>query len=301
MFFASVLMLALTRAELIERMRTPPVTVVQGMVSVYADCGAERRNKYQKPVATFAGDICRELYAGCRIGERRFAECAIEIHLGDDTSGATNVIAAIRERADGTRRMKILMPSPEHADMKALETAIVRGFALAVRNEELDDEGARKFLRTIDPVARAEDELAALDAWRDEGRFDGEMDDEAYLKNMRTVHVPGRILAPELRTFASRLYLYSGYERESLAGHGNMLSFREAAALRDSDPRIRLAAYRKITELMVFGGGHGDAMDAVVAAYCAFLNELAAGQDDSELLGKMLDAAEKQLKELETK
>ena len=61
---AAFVVLALTRAEIIERMRTPPITMVQGLVSVYADCDAEQRREYQQPVAAFAANICRTMYAG---------------------------------------------------------------------------------------------------------------------------------------------------------------------------------------------------------------------------------------------
>ncbi len=298
-FLASILLFALTRAEIIDRMKAPPITVVQGLVTVYGDCGKERRRAFQQPVAMFAGDICRDLYLKCGLKESRFPEPGIVIHIGDSEGNETNVVTRVSVREGEKSNIKILLPSPAHSDMDALRLAVVRGFCLAVMDKELDDAGAEAFYRTLDPVLRAEYNLAKLDAWRDEGVYDDEASDEDLLKEMRKVHVPGRILKSELRSFASRLYLMPDFQRHRFAGKYECVSFREAIWLRDEDPRVRLAAYRKIPELIVHGGGHGEEMDAAVAAYCEFLNKLALGTDDDKLLETMLDVADKKLKELE--
>ena len=36
--FAAILLFALTRAEIIERLKAPPITDMDGLVQVYADC-----------------------------------------------------------------------------------------------------------------------------------------------------------------------------------------------------------------------------------------------------------------------
>lgn len=298
-FIASILLLALTRAEIIDRMKAPPITVVQGLVSVYGDCGKERRRTFQQPIAMFAGDVCRDLYQKNSLKESRFPEPRIVIHIGDSEGGETNVVTHVSRRDGDKPRFKILLPSPAHSDMDALRLAVVRGFCLAVLDKELDDAGANAFCRSLDPVLRAEDDLAKLDAWRDEGAVDAETSDEDMLKEMRKVHVPGRILKSELRSFASRLYLLPGFHRHRFAGKYECVSFREAIGVREEDPRIRLAAYRKIPELIIHGGGHGEEMDAAVAAYCEFLNKLAIGTDEARLLEAMLDVADRKLKELE--
>ena len=294
----AILLLALTRAEIIERMRTPPITMVQGLVSVYADCDAEQRREYQQPVAAFAAQICRTMYAGAAVREKRFHDPGIVIHLGNGRDGATNVVSQVIERADGTGAMRIKLPSPGSSDMAALRAAVARGFCLAVQGEDISEAAAVRRLLDADPALRAQGALERLDKWRAEGELPPGATDEDMLKIMRTVHLPGDVLRQELCVFAARLNLYPNTYRFPFVGRFHELSFREAITLREIDPRIRLAAFAKITELKVYGGGHGEAMDRLVDGYCDFLKDLAMGKDNRSELVLKLDELERQLKEL---
>ena len=62
MLFVSILLLALTRAEVLERFKAAPITKVDGLVRVVADCPADMRREFQEPVASFVADVCRTLY-----------------------------------------------------------------------------------------------------------------------------------------------------------------------------------------------------------------------------------------------
>ena len=57
------MLVALTRAEIIDRFKAAPVTQLDGLVQVYGDCPADMRRDFQLPVASFASGICRKLYA----------------------------------------------------------------------------------------------------------------------------------------------------------------------------------------------------------------------------------------------
>lgn len=295
--FATILFLALTRAEIIERMRTPPVTMVQGLVSVYADCDSAQRREFQHPIASFAADVCRTLYSGLGLHERKFDHPGIVISVGDLRTPETNVTSVVKLR-DGQRYLKIALPSPAYSDREALRIAVARGFFLAVKGEELDSLTVRKTLRTIDPRLRAGDRLNELKLWREEGVSESALDDEEFLKIMRTVHIPGVPLAAEVRIFASRMYLYPDNFRWPFAGRYESLSLRDAIKVRHRDPRVRLAALNKITETVAYGGGRGEEMDRVVEGYCGFLKSLAAGKDNDEALYSMLDELENRLKGL---
>ena len=48
MTFAALLLLALTRAEIVQRMRAPVITQSEGLVRVYADCPEDVRREFQK-------------------------------------------------------------------------------------------------------------------------------------------------------------------------------------------------------------------------------------------------------------
>ena len=60
---ATILLAALTKAEIIDRFRAAPVTQLDGLVQVYGDCPADMRRDFQLPVASFTSGICRKLYA----------------------------------------------------------------------------------------------------------------------------------------------------------------------------------------------------------------------------------------------
>ena len=295
-FLASILLLALTRAELIDRMRAAPVTQLDGLVQVYGDCPADMRRDYQLPVASFASETCRKLYA---VGNRKpvkFREPGIVVRIGDVRTNLTDVIVRPATREGGAKFTRIYLPSPSGADLKKFRLEVVRAFYRAVDGVDLDDAGAMKKLRDADPVTRAEDIQAEVAAWRVRGVYaEGKTEDD-YLKMLRGVHLPGVATKADVLTFASRLFLYPELHAVPFCGKYASCSFREAVAFAKEDPSIRLSAYQKIQPLMVFGAGHGDKMTAAVEAYSKFLMELARFKlPEAELL-KMLDEADAKLK-----
>lgn len=296
--FAAILVLALTRAELIERFRTPPVTQVEGLVQVYADCPADMRREYQVPVARYAADICRRLYQARAAPHRRFDDPGIIVHIGAVRTNIADVVVSTDTRANGDRFMRIKLPAPGYSDMDALRLAIVRGFYLALRGEELDDAGAALALRSTDPALRLEDERAELKRWRELGVAAEGHDDEYYLKQLRKVSNPGHASREDVAVFASRLMLYPPYYSLPFCGRFTGCTFRDAIELSKTDPVVRLAAVKKSRELLVFGGGRGDRMTAAAQAYSDFLVELARGKISAEELGTMLSEADDKLKEV---
>ena len=54
-------MLALTRAEIVQRMRAPVVTQAEGLVRVFANCPEDMRREFQSPVARFAAETVYSL------------------------------------------------------------------------------------------------------------------------------------------------------------------------------------------------------------------------------------------------
>ena len=61
---STVLVMALTRAEILERFRAPVVTQADGLVKVYADCPEDLRRDYQGPIGSFAAETVKTLYQG---------------------------------------------------------------------------------------------------------------------------------------------------------------------------------------------------------------------------------------------
>ena len=298
MLFLAILLAALSaaeRAEFIARFKTPPVTVVSGLVSVYADCDAGQRREFQQPVADFAGNICRRLYTADNLREEHQEHPAIAIHVQDGRGPDTNVVTTVMTR-DEHKFIRIRLPSPRYSDMDALRNAVVRGYYLTIHNKEISDDEAAVIFAELSPEVRAANRMAEVAAWRDAGHLKLGEDDESMLKEMRKVHIPGEITGPELQVFASRLNLYPESYRFPFAGKYHTLSFLEAIDVAKDDPAVRLAAANKVQELLLYGSGHGEEMSTLVKEYGLFLVELAKYEKPPEELKRILFATDLKMK-----
>jgi len=295
---AAILLFALTRAEIIERLKTPPVTHLDGLVQVYADCPADMRREYQGPIATFVSDTCNLLYRSQMIKPKRFEEPGIIVHVGSVRTNVADVVVSVVEREKGGRFTRIRLPAPGYSDQEQLRTAVVKAFCLAVKGEEIDDDAAEKLLRDADPELRIADVRSELKRWREDGEFANGHDDEYYLLQLRKILAPGVASREDVLNFASRLRLYPSYYGCPFCGRYESLSFEDAIELSQTDLVVRLAAVRKVRELLVYGGGHGERMTAAVQAYGRFLTEVAKGEKPADELRKMLAEAEEKLKEV---
>lgn len=294
LFASAILFAALSRAELIDRFRAPQIVQVDGLIQVRAECDAAMRRDYQLPIAGFAADICRHLYAAENLRERHFEQPGIVIVIGDIVTNMTNVVSRTEERKDGSKWTKILLPAPGHADRDAMITALTKGYYRAVHTNDLSDAEAVTRFRAVIPELKIEDDYRELEAWYAGKR--GKEDDEKFLKLQRSVLQPGVASRHDVEIFASRLYLYPPTFDAPFAGQYDCVSFREAIKLARLDPRIRLAAYDKIQGTVLFSGGRGEKMSVAGEAYALFLRDLAAGTRTEEELAVELDAADKLLK-----
>ncbi len=296
MLLASILVLALTRAEIIDRFRAAPVTQVDGLVQVFGDCPADMRRDFQLPIASFVSDICRKLYEGENKRPLKFREPGIIVRIGDVRTNIATVVSRPAERDEGVKFTRIYIPSPSGADIQQLRVKVIQAFCRAVDGEEVDEKEAIRRYRLTDPHFRVADLQAELDAWRQRGEYAAGKTDEDYLKVLRGVHLPGVATETDVRNFASRLYLYPAYYGFPFCGKYSSCPFREAIALAKEDPFIRLAAFDKVQPLTIFGQGHGDKMNDAVATYVKFLLELARYEMSEEELSKILDEADAKLK-----
>ncbi|MBR2839486.1 MAG: hypothetical protein IKE55_11920 [Kiritimatiellae bacterium] len=286
---AAILLLALSRAEIIARFKAPAVTQAEGMVRVYADCPEDMRREFQMPVARFAADTVRTLRRGHAIRSERAATPGIVISVGGvRTNDATVVARAVTNGQDVVTR--IFVRAPGYADLERLRIEVVKGFYRRVRRVELSDEEAVAAYRSANPALRVADERRKLEEWLATGR--GVDDDEEALGLMRRILQPGVAFPRDVLVFASRLYLYPPQHDLRFAGRFDRLSFREAIAVVAAEPAIRPIALAKASEVPVFGGGRGASMSAAADAYMRFLLELAKGTTDSAGLTRMLDEAD---------
>jgi len=282
---------ALTREEIIERFRASPVVQVEGLVQVIPDCSAEMRRKYQLLVAGRAAGACRALYASEMKKPQRFAEPGIVIHIGDSTNRITNVVVRVQERGDGTRYTRIGLPAPGHSDQRALAVAIAQAYFLSVHGKTVDGDQAWRALMSSDPELRVAEACGKLADWSQRGVYAEGMDDEDYLKLSRKVLMPGRLTKHELSNFASRLCLYPLLYDAPFAGKYTSIDFETAVKLRKKDLTVRFAAFVKAKQVLIFGAGRGEDLQAAAEAYSEFLTELGRDEKtDGELLA-LLDTA----------
>lgn len=286
----SILLLALTRAELLERFRAPVLTQADGLVKVYASCPEDMRREFQAPVARFAADIVQKLYQGLAKRPVRFEQPGIVLHLGDVRTNLAEVTTSVLTN-DSRVLTRIRIWSPGYADLDHLRLEVVKGFYRSVEGRELTDAAAVAAYRHADPVLRVRDERQKLEDWLSGC---GTTNAEEGLSLMRRVFAPGKASRRDVLIFASRLFLYPPQRDVRLAGRYESLSFREAVRLARADLLTRLLAYRKAEELPVLGGGRGEALTAAAEAYRLFLLSFAAGKDEAEL-EQLLDDADTKL------
>lgn len=288
---STVLVLALSRAEILERMRSPVVTQADGLVKVYADCPEDMRREYQVPIARFAGETVSKLYevtARCPV---RFAKPGIIVHVGDVRTNLSAVVTRVATN-DGQVVTRIWLKAPGSADLGQYRLAVIRGFFRSVEKREVAEAEAAQVFRRADPRQRVVDERRQLGDWLSGC---GTTNDESGLKLMRRVFEPGKASQRDVLIFASRLYLYPPQRDVRLALKYECLSFREALELAAWDPLTRAVALLKANDLPIAGGGKGPELEAAAKAYREFLLAFARGEDGPEKLSTLLDDADVKL------
>ena len=282
-----IALLALTRAEIIERMRAPVITQADGLVQVFADCPEDMRREFQSPVARFAAETVKTLRRGLAIGRQGRRKPGIVIHIGDVRTNVSDVVA--RAVTNDTRVFtRIKLPAPAHADLQKFRVEVVKAFFRCERSQEITDAEAVRSYRSADPMLRLEDERIALEEWFCRGRGS----DEEGFRLMRKILKPGFASRRDVLLFASRLYLYPPHYDLRFADGSDTLSFRDAVTLARRDPLVRLVAAARANSLPVFGGGRGRQLADAAEAYRIFLLELAAGKSDDTRLLDILDEAD---------
>ena len=282
-------LLALSRAELVERFRAPVVTQAGGLVRVYADCPEDMRREYQSPIASFAAETVKNLQRGFSMRSVRYSSPGIVLHIGDVRTNDASVVArAVTNGSDVATR--IYVRAPGSADLARLRIEIVKAFCRSVRREEVSDEAAVSAYRAGDPAMRIEDERMRLEEWLATGA--GVRDDEEALKLMRKVIQPGVASRRDVLIFASRLFLYPPLHGRRFAGRYDGITFRDAVRLAPKAPAVRALALRKASWIPVCGGGKGDALTAAATAYTRFLISLSDAESGEDELLKLLDEAD---------
>lgn len=290
---ALLLAASLTRAEIIERFKAPPLTKVSGLVQVVANCPSDMRREYQGPVASFAADICNRLYVARREQPKAFQEPGIVIWLGAGRTNDTRILVREGVRDSGRKYTRLTLPAPGTTDIEALRLEIARAFVRAVADEDLSDEAVVALLRDSDPVSRADHQYDQIERWLRGDPVEG--DDEEMLRLYRSVLQPGVARPSDVLRFASRLMLYPESFDRPFCGRYRCCTPAEAIRFAAEDPRLRLVAYLKSPQLVLYGGGRGEELAAAAEAYAQLMLAIARGTESQEDLMKMLEEADVKL------
>ena len=286
---AVILAAALTRAELIERFKAPPLTKVSGLVQVVADCPADLRREFQSPIATFAAEVCNTLYRADRAQPKAFPEPGILVYLGSGRTNDVRVVVRQGVRDSGARFTRLFLPAPGTTDLDRLRTEVVRAYYLAVKGEEIDGERAERAYQAADPALKADYLYGQIERWLKGEKVD--FDDAGMMRLCRSVLEPGKAREADVLRFASRLYLYPESFDRPFCGKYRYCSLEEAIRNLNVDPRLRLHAYLKAPQVMLFGGGRGETMSQAVDAYSKLLFDMARNEKTAdELLAQLEDA-----------
>ena len=290
---AVLLAAALTKADLIDRLKTPPMTSASGLVRVYANCPEDMRSEFHMPITKFVTKTCEELRRSTGAKYSGFAEPGIIVSIGDIRTNDTRVVERMRKRSDGTSYTQIYLPAPGFSDIQKFRLAIARAFSLAVEKKILSDDETVRLLRSINKTERIGHNYAEIERWLKGEKT--ELDDEGMIKLFRTVIEPGVARQSDVLRFASRLYLYPPYYAFPFAGKIYRCTFRQAIEMKDIDPFVRFVALDKASQVIVYGGGRSEYLADAAKAYSDFLLELARAKKSKEVLIAMLDDADLKL------
>lgn len=291
MILALIALLALTRAELVERMRAPVVTQSDGLVRVFADCPEPMRREFQAPVARFAADVVAKLYRGSETKPVVFRSPCIVIHIGESVSNDTRVLTRVVTN-EGAVVSRIRLPAPGAADLDRFRLEVARAFGRSVKGVEWSEDEALATYRRGDPEGRIADSRMKLERWLDHG----EGDDEEAITLMRKVLAPGSASRRDVLVYASRCRLYPESRAVPFCGRYDVLSYADAVKFAAEDPAIRAAALEKAKDAVVFGAGRGKLMNTAAALYSCFLAELAKGEKSEPQLMIILESADTALR-----
>ena len=291
--FATVLLLAISRAEMVERFKAPILSPAEGFVKVYATCAVDIRREYQAPVARFAGETLTALARAAKQPFARADSPRVIIHLGDVRTNRADVVVRVATN-DAAVVTRLYLPSPAHADLARLRLELVRAYCRAREGVELTDAEAGERWRMTDPDYRLAHDRRRLQDWLEKGAGDA----NEGLRLLYRVFRPGTLSRIEARVFASRLRLYPSTFARPFLGSFHELDFRAAIDAAPLDPSVRVAARKKADELPVFGGGRGADLQVAAEAYRFFLLALAKGEASNDALKDLLEVADLKLNKI---
>ena len=121
---------------------------------------------FRLPILAFAGKTLDAVSAAFELARTKVNEPGLVIYAMDGRTNDTRVLVQPESRKNGSKVVKIFLPSPGYSDLDELRTGVVRAFV----GPELPDWVIQGILRCLDAETRRADQRFVLTLWS-EGRL----------------------------------------------------------------------------------------------------------------------------------
>ncbi len=118
---------------------------------------------FRLPILAFAGKTIDGISATFELNRSKVKEPGLVIYALDGRTNDTRVLVQPETRANGSRVVKVFLPSPGYSDLDELRTAVARSFV----GPELPDWVVQGILRCLDADTRRDDRRFVLSLWCD--------------------------------------------------------------------------------------------------------------------------------------
>ena len=132
-----------------------------GFIRVVAEDNPRDEVGFRLPILAYAGKTLDAISKAFNIKRTRVTEPGLVIYAMDGRTNDTRVIIRPETRKNGSKVVKIFLPSPGYSDLEELRVGIARSFL----GDGLPDWVVQGVLRCEDDDTRREDERFVLELW----------------------------------------------------------------------------------------------------------------------------------------
>ena len=137
------------------------VVSTDGFVRVVAYDNPRDEMGFRRPILAFAGNLLDSLAAAFDVKRVKVKEPGLVIYAMDGRTNDTRVIVRSEARANGSKVVKVFLPSPGHSDLDELRLGIAKSFI----GPDMPDWLSQGVLRCIDDDMRRADVRFVLELW----------------------------------------------------------------------------------------------------------------------------------------
>lgn len=137
------------------------VVSTDGFIRVVAYDNPRDEMGFRRPILAFAGNLIDSLSAAFDIKRVKVKDPGLIIYAMDGRTNDTRVLVRPESRADGSKVVKIFLPSPGYSDLEELRMGIAKSFVGA----DMPDWLAQGVLRCQDDGTRRADTRFILELW----------------------------------------------------------------------------------------------------------------------------------------